>query len=186
MKKLVLITTVLMFIPILIFAQEDTLQKSKTYKTWIKLVDGSEIKLKWGSEINGILYQINDSSLSISKLLKFTDHTRGFAEPINIDYTCIEVIEIRSGEKIRKGIAIGATTGFILGGSFGFLASGFAHEPYEGERIAAVLGIGAFVGTCGALIGGLVGSAKIIIPINGNMAKFNNNKSRLKKYSYVH
>lgn len=186
MKKLLLVSTILIYVTFLTSAQQDTLTKSKTYKTWIKLVDGSEIKLKWGSEIKGILYQINDSSLSISKLLKFTDHTRGFAEPINIDYTCIEVIEIRSGKKIRKGIAIGAATGFILGGSFGFLASGFAHHPYEGERIAAVLGVGAFIGTCGALIGGLAGSAKIIIPINGSINNFNDNKSRLKKYSYVH
>jgi hypothetical protein len=80
----------------------------------------------------------------------------------------------------------GATTGFISGGSLGFFASGFAHDPYEGERIATVAGLGAFIGTCGALIGVLAGSVRIIIPIDGSMDKLNDNKSRLKKYSYVH
>jgi hypothetical protein len=184
MRKLLLVSTILIYVTFLTSAQQDTLTKPKTYKTWIKLVDGSEIKLKWGGEIKGILYQINDSSLSISKLLKFTDHTRGFAEPINIDYTSTEVIKIRSGKKIWKGIAIGATTGFILGGLVGYLGQAKITSPKE--VAIQTLGLGAFVGTCGALIGGLAGSIKIRIPINGSIDNFNDNKSRLKKYSYVH
>ncbi len=184
MKKLLLVSTILIYVTFLTSAQQDILTKSKTYKAWIKLVDGSEIKLKWGNEINGILYQINDSSLSISKLIKFTDHTRGFSEPINIYYTSIKVIKIRSGKKIRKGIVIGATTGFILGGSMGYLGQAKRTSP---EEVAVqTLGLGAFFGTCGALIGGLAGSVKIKIPINGSINNFNDNKSRLKKYSYVH
>jgi hypothetical protein len=184
MKKLLLISTILIYVSFLSSAQQDTLPKSKTYKTWIKLVNGSEIKLKWGSEIKGILYQINDSSLSFSKLLKFTDHTRGLSEPININFENIHVIKIRSQKKIGKGIAIGATTGFILGGLVGYL--GQAKRTTPEEVAVQTLGLGAFVGTCGALIGGLAGSIKIRIPINGNIDKFNDNKSRLKKYSYVH
>jgi hypothetical protein len=147
MKKLLLISTILIYVPFLTSAQQDTLPKSKTYKTWIKLVDGSEIKL-------------------------------------NIDYTSTEVIKIRSGKKIRKGIAIGATTGFIFGGFVGLMGQAKRTSP---EEVAAqIFGIGAFVGTCGALIGGLEGSVKIKIPINGSINNFNDNKSRLKKYSFVH
>ena len=174
MKKLLLVSTILIYVSFLSSAQQDTLPKSKTYKAWIKLVDGRGT--------NGILYQINDSSLSISNLLEFTDHTRGFAEPINIDYTSIKVIKIRSGKSIGKGIAIGATTGLIFGGLAGY----YVGKAYSEELTAPILGFGAFYGTVGGLIGGLVGSLRIIIPINGSMDKFNNNKGRLERYSYVH
>jgi hypothetical protein len=182
MRKLLLVSTILIYISFLSSAQQDTLPKSKTFKAWIKFVDGSEIKLKWGNEINGILYQINDSSLSISNLIEFTDHTQGFVVPINIDYTSIKVIKIRSGKSIGKGIVIGAATGLIFGGLVGY----YAGQAYSEELTAPILGVGAFFGTAGGLIGGLLGSLKIIIPINGSMAKFSNNKGRLERYSYVH
>jgi hypothetical protein len=35
-------------------------------------------------------------------------------------------------------------------------------------------------------IGTIIGLVKIKIPISGNFEKFNKNKSRLKKYSYIH
>jgi hypothetical protein len=45
---------------------------------------------------------------------------------------------------------------------------------------------GVSLGILGAGIGCLIGGIQIKIPINGSFVKFNENKSRLRKYSYIH
>jgi len=176
MKKLFLLLVVLLCVSFLSYSQEDTLKKSEIYKIWINSIDGSEIK--------GIIYQTNDSSLLISNTLKFTDHTRGFSEPINICYNNIKVIKIRSGKKIKKGVIIGSATGFVLGGLMGY--AGQARRSSSEEVMTQAFAAGAFFGVCGALVGGVAGSFRITIPIDGSFKKFSENKNRLKEYSYIH
>jgi hypothetical protein len=42
------------------------------------------------------------------------------------------------------------------------------------------------LGLIGTGIGGMIGAMRIIIPINGNLVKFKENKEMLKQYSYTH
>lgn len=174
MKNLVLTYVALFCISSLLTAQKDSLRRSSA-NTWIKLNDNLVIKC--------VLFQVYDSSISVRTILKFTDHTYGFSEPININYKNIKVMAFRKRGQIARGIGLGTGIGFLFGGAIGSILPG-AREMSSSEKISQILGVGAVLGVCGALIGGISSSSRTRIPIYSNYDNFNNNKVRLKQYSY--
>jgi hypothetical protein len=173
---------ILFCVPFLSSAQEDSLKRSKVYKTWITLGGGSEIK--------GTIYQIRDSSILIANTFKRTDLLSPDKYDIQtINFNSIYLVTCR--KEIWPGAVIGmvadAFSGVILGHVIG---DSFSEDPMQwaasAELKAAFLGI--LFAIPGAAIGLLVTDIvfSLRIPISGNFENFNKNKNRLKKYSYLH
>ena len=77
-------------------------------------------------------------------------------------------------------------TGFIVGGFVGLVSGD--DEPgwfsFTAEEKALILGV---LGTApGAIIGGIVGSAKVKIPINGSFEKYKKQKKDIEKFRYLY
>ena len=182
MKKLLLIAVTLICIPFLLTAQEDTLQKSKIYKTWISFGDRYNI--------NGILYHTEDSSILVAETLSKKDLLSGNYQIKKVSYNNfqnIQNIKVRKLNNVGRGALGGLLGGFITGAFIGIISGDDPTNQifaYSAEQ-KAIMG-GVSLGILGAGIGCLIGGIQIKIPINGSFVKFNENKSRLRKYSYIH
>jgi hypothetical protein len=151
-------------------------KKLKIYKTWISLNNTSNI-------LTGVLYEINDSSISVSNSILREDYSTGKFELSKINFNNIDLVKIRmKNNPVRVALA-GAAIGLAAGGLIGLISgddpSGLLSFS-AGEK-AMLYGLAFGVG--GAGIGALEGLVKINIPIKGRMENFKRNKSRMKKYS---
>jgi len=144
-----------------IFGQNaDQLKKSKNYITWVSPNDNS-------SKIKGFLTEIGDSLIVISDLSNHESHS--------IYIHTVEKIKFRKKGRVGRGVLIGALSGAALGS---IIAFDEGDDWFFSAETKALL-YGAPLSITGALIGGLIGSIKITIPINGN-AK--NQREKLLKY----
>ena len=186
MKRLVVIFTMLLCYFLVLAAQKDTVKKSKINKVWISLNDESP-------RLKGVLYETKDSSIMVSNSFQTADYASGKFEVSKINYNNIDHVKIRIKNSVLNRALIGAVTGFTIGVLAGFIEGD--DPPRNGldmrifsphmtaESKAIVYGIGyAF---CGAGIGALVGTIKLRIPINGDISKFNRNRSKLKRHSFL-
>ena len=160
-------------------------EKSKVYKVWLNQIDK-------GYKITGFLYDINDSTLFVSY-----DYTKnGYAnnQPVfnTIAAADIGFIKLRQRGAVGKRILIGAAVGAVLGGIIGFaqgddepnttLLSLLTDPSFTKEQKA---GMGAFIGAqAGVLIGALLGTIKIKIPINGDRNLYKSKLQKLNGYAY--
>jgi hypothetical protein len=133
--------------------------------------------------VHGALYQVKDSSIMISNSTKSIDYT--FDNPnFNVSELYIKDIErikSRNDSRFLYGILIGAASGFFIG-----YGMGLASDPnflFSRQNLALLGGLG--MTPVGAVVGGIIGSAGIIIPINGSMDNYNRNKSMLIKLSLM-
>jgi hypothetical protein len=181
MKVLFLIPVILLNISLISVAQQDTVQRSRIYKTWISL--NNQIWTSFDnkeSQIKGLLYEVKDSSILISNSFVKQDYLKGNFKVTYIDFKNINDVRIRG----KYNIAIGTTIGTLLGviGAVG-IAQGIARED---EFAGAMVLVGTPVIAVGAGIGALFGAMRIHIPINGSFENFKRNESRLEKHSYLH
>ena len=147
-------------------------KKDNKYKVWITLIDKPY-------EVNGVLYELKDSTLLISNYKTFSEFIVENSPTIELDISNIDLIEARKRKRLGIGIIIGAASGFAVGSIIG-LARGDDAESSAGEK--AMIG-GVSLAIPGASVGMLVGSVKISIPIEGSLLNFKNNKKDLLKYS---
>ncbi len=161
---------------------QDTIQKSKIFKTWVSL-NSEPFKIK------GFLFEIKDSSIFVSNSVVMQDYNKDKFETVELNINKIEIIKTRRKNSIGKGVLIGAISGFAIGSLIG-LMSGDDPPCSSGEwfclrfnsrQKAMMNGIGLSV--IGVGIGALMGTIKIKIPIDGNIDKYNQNKDKLRKYS---
>ncbi len=147
-----------------IIGQTPNQLKSRKYKTWVTPIDNS-------GTIKGYMSEVGDSSIVISNLKNI--------EKQRIYFNNIKIIKFRKRGEIVKGVLFGAFTGFAVGGLIG-LASG-DDKGYIINFTAGEKGLvaGTLLTIPGAIIGGIIGSIKIKIPINGNT---HNQKAKLLKY----
>lgn len=79
---------------------------------------------------------------------------------------------------------IGTLSGFVVGGAIGLISGADPPDSFfrftAGEN--AILN-GILLAFVGADIGGVIGSFKVKIPINGSINNYNRNKNRLRGYS---
>lgn len=191
MKKLAIIALILLNISFLSSAQTDTLKKSKIAKT--------SIILGGGNEMEGILYQIKDSSVLLTNSKSKRDFLNANFDLSTINYNIISSITVMKKKyehKTLAGIVIGTAIGAIAGAVTGAIKysrlpadhpakSGFlsALNQIDYAKKGGVIGLVIGAGT-GAFVTNV--TVEIKIPIYGNFDKFNKNKSRLKQYSYMH
>lgn len=142
------------------------------YKVWITLADKPY-------EVNGTLYELRDSTLLVSHYKTFSEFIVDDSPTIELHINNIDLIETRKRNRIGMGILIGAVSGFTVGGLIGLTRAGDA-EQTTGQK--ALIG-GASLAIPGALVGLLVGSVKVVIPIEGNILKYKDQRLKLQKYS---
>ena len=151
---------------------QDFGKESNKYKVWITLIDEP-------FNVNGILYELKDSSLLVSNYKTYSDFIIDNNPTIELNISNIELIETRKRNRVGKGILIGAVSGFAVGGLIG-LTRGDDAEQTAGQK--AVIG-GLSLAAAGGLVGLLVGSVKVVIPIEGNFIKYKDQRQKLQKYS---
>lgn len=151
---------------------QDYNKKHNKYKVWISLPDKPY-------EVNGTLYELKDSSLLVSNYKTYSDFIIHNNPTIELYINNIDLIETRKRNRIGMGILIGAVSGFVAGGLIG-LTRGDDAEQTTGQK--AVIG-GLSLAAAGGLVGLLVGSVKVVIPIEGNFIKYKDQRLKLQKYS---
>jgi hypothetical protein len=172
MKKILLLTGIVLFSSGLLQAQEGSNKRNKIYETWVKLND-------LNPPLYGILYEVRDSSIILSTSnYKYNLATGKFLSP-PIHFSEINYVKARR----QNSVAIGA----IIGGAFGFITPLLAlPEKRSGiETGYTVILLSLPLGGLGTGFGALMGYLKRYVPVNGNFEQFAGNESRLKKYSYL-
>jgi len=156
---------------------QDTIHKNKIYRTWVSL-NREPFKFK------GVLYEVSDSSILVSRSIVIKKNTIDRSEMVNFNISNIETIRTRKNNNIGKGILIGTLSGFVVGGAIGLISGADPPDSFfrftAGEN--AILN-GILLAYVGADIGGVIGSFKVKIPINGSINNYNRNKNRLRGYS---
>jgi hypothetical protein len=151
---------------------QDYNKNDNKYKVWVTLPDKPY-------EVNGTLYELRDSTLLVSHYKTFSEFIVDDSPTIELHINNIDLIETRKRNRIGMGILIGAVSGFTVGGLIGLTRAADA-EQTTGQK--ALIG-GASLAIPGALVGLLVGSVKVVIPIEGSILKYKDQRLKLQKYS---
>lgn len=184
MRRLIVIWVIIWCFPFLSSAQKNTLPRSKIYRTWV--LSPGEFSI-----IKGMLFQVADSAVLVANSLNDykisrKDFSTGNFILSEAYYNDIEIIKVRRYNSVPREILTFA----LVGASVGAIIGAIVYEPPSGSGMhfsqAECAGIGAVTGSIlGVPVGGLTGLIKIKIPINGNIDTFNQNRIKLKKYSYM-
>ncbi len=180
MKTLKVITLILVCCLTSLNAQ-DTINSIhlKFYKTWVYSTSRPYIT-------DGVLYQAKDSSILVARAVKVQDYSIIASDIAKFNINNIESIRVRRNDRILNGFLIGALSGFAVGAIFGGIVYKRHSEKYwilfKGRTYYTCIGglIGASVGIA---IGASLGSARIIIPINGKQDNYTKQRKKLKEYS---
>jgi hypothetical protein len=172
-------------------AQTGSPDKRKGGQTWISTYETEQL-------ISGVLYEIQDSSVTVSTRSISRPGLPGKVNMTKLDIRSIDVIKLRKNGSVGQGILYGAISGLVVGGALGILYASSVKKSDAGANdleksfnstasslaiagTSILIGIGC-IGT-GIGIGALIGSAKITIPINGSRKQFDQNRSLLEGYS---
>lgn len=184
MKKSLLIIILICFSCVL-FAQVDSVNTSLK-------IDNKKVRINkiWitpynlPADIEGVLYKVNDSSLLLSSSYNRNDYRSGNYSTQKIDYFNIELLKVRNSKHRKIGFYIGTVTGIALGVATGLYAGDDpAGDMLKSTANEKAIVRGVFFGALCGGVGTMIGSAKIVIPINGNKVNFYSNKNKLQKYS---
>ena len=97
----------------------------------------------------------------------------------------VKTIKFRRKGRIGRSIFHGALVGFVFGGIIGLISGDDDPDAWfrlTAEEKAAIGGV--TLGLIGGSAGGIVGSFKIKIPINGNQKTYESRKRELTNYKY--
>lgn len=186
MKILNVVVFILLFCLYSINAQ-DTIQNNKIYKTWVSL---NSMPFK----INGVLYEIKDSSILVSNSFMIKDYSADRFKITNLFINEIETIKIRRKNNIGRGILIGAISGIVFGSMLGMLSGddppctgpdAWGCEIFRQSAGGKALAGGVMFAFVGTGTGALIGSFKTKIPIKGSIRNYNSKKNKLREYSVI-
>ena len=169
MKTIKLITLMVIILSMNFVYTQEKVKKVKIYKTWVSLIDESEIF--------GVLHQLNDSSILV------TDIKTEISQEINI--SDIQKIKIRRKNSIGRGALIGGASGLVVGGMVGYMSGddpeGISLFKMTAEEKAVFNGV-IFI-PFGAGAGILIGTIKKKFDINGSISNYNKNIRELREYA---
>jgi len=164
--------TILVFFLILlsslgILNSQNTEDKVKIHKVWVKLMDGSNHK--------GFLYSADDEGIVISYNVSDTTSIRKFKA------NSIEIIKIRRKGSTGRGALYLGGTGALVGGGLGFASGDDPENQWFRADAEEKAGAGFVVGgVLGAGFGALFGSIKQKMIINGNYVNYMRDLTKLK------
>jgi hypothetical protein len=147
-------------------------KKVDHYRAWISLINQPY-------HIQGTLYQLKDTSLFVADYVMPIEYAEYDNPTREIMVSNIDIIEVRKKNRVGKIAVLGAVGGFAIGSIIG-LAKG-SDSNYSAEQKALLGGISLAIP--GALVGMLVGSVKIVIPIEGKLFNYKQKKQQLQTYS---
>ena len=153
---------------------QTTSSTKKIYKVWVKPKAKASI-------IQGYLIDVGDT-LVISP--KYADANQPLKR-ISLDD--VEYVDVQRKGKMGRSMLVGALTGIVAGALIG--ADSYKEKECppgqfcfgQGKGLQ-VLGGSILGGGMGLLIGGIAGSMKVQIPIQGNSINGNAQKEELRKY----
>ena len=170
MKKIIIITILGVCISTISIAQK-SIQKDKSYKTWVSLD-----KIPFKTE--GVLYEIKDLPNQDSKSVVIQKDQNNKFDLVDFDIKNIQTIQARRKNSIGKGILLGALSGFVIGGVSGLVVANGNSESGSAFTTGVPLAL------VGSGMGALAGSVKITIPIFGSYANFRKSENQLKELAY--
>ena len=165
---------------------QDSITKKMIHSTSVNLIGDPTITIR------GALFQVKDSSILVSQSVVLKDYMTMQYSIVKVDITDIQAIKINGRTHTRKGIRIGACSGFAIGALAAIISnhsgsqsgSEWFSAAFATPDWAAGLGGGLIGAAGGALVGGVIGaSIKIKIPIYGKMSNYNPKKDELRKYA---
>ena len=143
---------------------QDGPKREVSHKAWVFLTDGTKM--------TGVLYSANEEGILL----------RGDNLNDPIAPTSITAIKIRRKGKVGKGALYGAAGGAVVGFTIGIL-SGDDDPGWFSSTKEEKAGIGAlFLTPIGAVIGGLVGTKRITIPIDGSTETYKAQLPAIQRY----
>ena len=153
----------------------------KNYQVWVESYNSSVIK-------TGILYDVQDSAIRISKNYDSRERHEGKFDVTTIDSKNIDVIKVRHKSSLGIGILIGVLTGVGSGILVGYAVHNSQPDNIDSGLKNASLTVVLPVLVAGSCIGlgAALGSAKTHIPVNGSQEEFDEQKETLNKYAVVH
>jgi hypothetical protein len=157
--------TLLLLLPIFIYGKSDSKEKKEKYLIWLYTVSKH-------CKYYGILYTVNDSSISI---LNKNRKTRYYEKMQTLAIDSIKLIKIR-----KKGNkSVGLLNGGIMSCA---IATGLAAAmTQDGKGQPAVVGSSIYVIGLGCLSGFLIGCKKSTIYLNCDVEEYRKYKKWLEK-----
>jgi len=153
---------------------QDTVTRDMIYKTSVRILSDPSFACY------GALYEVNDSSISISSR-RIEDYYSGNVEALRIPVEVLNVIYITENGYGRRGAWIGAASGVAFGALFG-AATAWGTIFGPGANMAIFASFGFVVGVPTGFIVGKIASHKRTA-IKGSMDKFNLKKDQLTNYA---
>jgi len=167
---------------VLILALSMGFQYAHAQEQDLKKVNSARIfKISDASVIEGYLYQLKDSTISLSSSPLLSSPTITFHE---INVQDIQKIEIQKKRQMGKRMLIGALSGFAIGGIIGFATGGSSEGLISFSRGESALMSGIIFGIGGGLIYGIGGSKKTV-KINGSKETYYKKHRTLKEYLLI-
>jgi hypothetical protein len=175
MKKYLLYLAVFILAQNLLFAQgKSATQKSGPPSSfvWVHFFNNSRTG-------KSLVQEVSDSAISLKPVIK-RSVTLPKSQKLNvIHYENIRVVKFNKPGNIVIGALAGMVIGAVIGASQGddtwSDGGGWFSKPQNSMEKAITNGIGI------GIVGGMVGSIKIPLNINGDLKKFTKHKKRLKK-----
>ncbi len=176
MKKLIFLIALSALLTLSILAQGTNKSRHTLYRSWISL-NNSFLQRE------GILYEVNDSTITLKDLYLQTSSDKLSLEMIN--YRNIKDIYLRPRNSIWKCAVIGTVVGIGVGVIIGLTYEKEPNKIFSLDKKDVTLIDGSVLGLAGAGVGALLGSIKIRIPINSKIEKYKGSRGRLKSYSQL-
>ena len=168
-RTLVILIMVIYLSPIGLFSQSKDQIKTNNYKAWVTSMHKYVMPC--------YLYSIEDSLMGFYTIEK--------NKTMNFKIKDISTVKFRKEGNITKWCLYGALTGFIAGTIIGFTGEGglAGRDFHTAFKDGMTIYVPYFT-LYSAVIGGLIASVKIEIPIYGSQDNYNAQKAKLEKYKY--
>ena len=152
----------------------------KPYRAWVTAIQRHQ-------SVNGILYEVRDSSIVITQSTDIRDYLNRTFDTEEIPVKMIRTIDVRKKGALGTGILIGGLTGLLFGLVIGYAtnAPGDVNEldkQFNTGKMIVIPLLGAGVGVA---IGSSIGGAKMRLKISGSQVRFNLDKEKLNDRSIM-
>jgi hypothetical protein len=164
----------------------------KVYSIWLKQANSN-------ARIKGLLYDVKDSAVLVAPRMSRQLLAEANFQNLEIEYDQIQTMKLRRKGNPGRWFGIGFVAGFAAGMIRGYIEGddppctpasyvglfGFPSLCHQRTAMDKGLSYGVGYALLGGIIGPIIGSFKIKIPLNGSKQKFRAEFNRLEKYSYL-